>query len=82
MAGEMDNPPKEDFPQALLPSGLLACLGYILPLLAATSGLDVPRADWEDGFLADVAGVIGSNGSRSGYQQGQFYRWWVCTKRK
>lgn len=57
----MDNPPKADFPQALLPPGLLACLGYILPLLAATSGLDVPRADWEDGFLADAAGMIGGN---------------------
>lgn len=60
LAGEVDNP-KKTFPRALLASGFLTCLGYILPLMAATGGLDVSMADWEDGFLADAAGIIGGN---------------------
>ncbi|KAK1282345.1 putative polyamine transporter [Acorus calamus] len=60
LAGEVERPQKT-VPKALLLAGLLTCLGYLLPLFAATGALEVPQEDWYDGFLADAAGMIAGN---------------------
>eukprot|EP01018_Ginkgo_biloba_P021029 Gb_41826 [translate_table: standard] len=57
LAGEVDEPQKT-FPRALLCAGILACLGYILPLMAGTGALELNRGLWTDGYLADAAGAI------------------------
>ncbi|MQM01960.1 hypothetical protein Taro_034714, partial [Colocasia esculenta] len=57
LAGEVERP-QRTFPRALLGAGLLTCIGYLVPLLAGTGALDVPRDQWTDGFLADAAGMI------------------------
>ncbi|CAA7399276.1 unnamed protein product [Spirodela intermedia] len=57
MAGEVERP-QRTFPPALLGAGLMTCVGYLVPLFAATGTLDVPQEDWSDGFLADAAGMI------------------------
>uniref|UniRef100_A0A0C9RLR7 TSA: Wollemia nobilis Ref_Wollemi_Transcript_12034_1921 transcribed RNA sequence n=1 Tax=Wollemia nobilis TaxID=56998 RepID=A0A0C9RLR7_9CONI len=57
LAGEVEHP-QRTFPRALLCAGVLACLGYIVPLLAATGALPLDRGLWSDGFLADAAGLI------------------------
>ena len=55
MAGEVRNP-QRTFPVALLGAGVMTCLGYLIPLFAATGSLDVSQEDWVDGYLADAAG--------------------------
>lgn len=60
LAGEVDTPEKT-FPLALLLSGIIISIGYIVPLLAGTGALDVEDSQWTDGFLADAAGMIAGN---------------------
>ncbi|KAJ1426091.1 Amino acid/polyamine transporter I [Sesbania bispinosa] len=57
LAGEVDQPHKT-FPKALLSAGLLTCLGYIIPLLAATGAMPLEQQNWTSGYFADVAGII------------------------
>lgn len=57
LAGEVENP-QRIFPKALLASGLMTCIGYLVPLLAGTGALDVPQEDWSDGYFADIAGTL------------------------
>lgn len=57
LAGEVDNP-QRTFPRALLCAGVLACLGYILPLMAGTGAVELNRDSWTDGYLAEAAGLI------------------------
>lgn len=57
LAGEVDQPHKT-FPKALLSAGLLTCLAYIIPLLAATGAMPLDQQDWVGGYFANVAGVI------------------------
>ncbi|XP_027346806.1 probable polyamine transporter At3g13620 [Abrus precatorius] len=57
LAGEVEEPHKT-FPKALLSAGLLTCLGYIIPLLAATGATPLHQESWVDGYFADVAEVI------------------------
>ncbi|XP_028790091.1 probable polyamine transporter At3g13620 [Neltuma alba] len=57
MAGEIEKPQKT-FPKALLSSGLLTCLGYIIPLLAATGAIPLDQEKWVDGYFADVAEMV------------------------
>lgn len=57
LAGEVEEPHRT-FPKALLSAGLLTCLGYLLPLLAATGAMPLDQGNWVGGYFADVAGVI------------------------
>ncbi|GLJ12861.1 hypothetical protein SUGI_0199380 [Cryptomeria japonica] len=66
LAGEVENP-QRTFPRALFCAGVLACLGYILPLMAATGALELKRGFWTDGYLADAAGLIA----------GSWLKYWV-----
>ncbi|CAA6662867.1 unnamed protein product [Spirodela intermedia] len=58
MAGEVEQP-QRTFPRALLGAGLMTCIGYLVPLFAATGALNVPQEDWSDGYLADAADLGG-----------------------
>ncbi|KAK4266664.1 hypothetical protein QN277_027551 [Acacia crassicarpa] len=57
LAGEVEKPQKT-FPKALLSAGLLTCLAYIIPLLAATGAMPLDQEKWVDGYFADVAEKI------------------------
>ncbi|KAL5994371.1 hypothetical protein ACLOJK_024421 [Asimina triloba] len=57
LANEIDRP-QQTFPKALFSTGMMVCVGCILPLLAAIGSLDVPQDQWTTGFLADAAGMI------------------------
>ncbi|PIA53892.1 hypothetical protein AQUCO_00900458v1 [Aquilegia coerulea] len=60
LAGEVDRPQKT-FPTALFSAGIIACLGYLIPLLSIIGSLTVDQNKWDDGFLADAAGMIAGN---------------------
>ncbi|KAK7369092.1 hypothetical protein VNO80_11126 [Phaseolus coccineus] len=60
LAGEVAEPHRT-FPKALLYAGLLTCLGYIIPLLAATGAMPLDQKSWVGGYFADVAGIIAGN---------------------
>ncbi|KAF6155241.1 hypothetical protein GIB67_019767 [Kingdonia uniflora] len=60
LAGEVDRPQKT-FPKALFSAGILTCIGYLIPLLTTTGSLNVNQSRWDDGFLADAAGMIAGN---------------------
>ncbi|KAH7299820.1 hypothetical protein KP509_24G031200 [Ceratopteris richardii] len=66
LAGEVDKP-RETFPKALLAAVILVVFSYLIPLLAGTGALPLKQSNWEDGYLAEVAMVIG----------GSWMRWWV-----
>ena len=57
LAGEVDQPQKT-FPKALFSAGILVCLGYLIPLMAATGGTPLDQEDWVDGYFADIAEII------------------------
>ncbi|KAK7359250.1 hypothetical protein VNO77_01203 [Canavalia gladiata] len=57
LAGEVEEPHKT-FPKALLSAGLLTCLGYIIPLLAATGAVPLDQQSWVGGYFADVAELV------------------------
>ncbi|XP_078437226.1 putative polyamine transporter At3g13620 [Wolffia australiana] len=57
LAGEVKKP-KKTLPKALFSAGLLICIGYLVPLLAATGALQLSQDEWTDGFFADAAGMI------------------------
>ncbi|XP_019433907.1 PREDICTED: probable polyamine transporter At3g13620 [Lupinus angustifolius] len=57
LAGEIEDP-QRTFPKALLYAGLLTCLAYIIPLLAATGAIPLDQENWVDGYFANVAEII------------------------
>ncbi|KNA22681.1 hypothetical protein SOVF_031990 [Spinacia oleracea] len=57
LAGEVENPQKT-FPKALFSAGILTCLGYLVPLLAATGSIPLDQEKWVDGYFADAAEII------------------------
>ncbi|GAV78478.1 AA_permease_2 domain-containing protein [Cephalotus follicularis] len=57
LAAEVEHPQKT-FPKALLYAGLLTCLGYLIPLLAATGAIPLDQQNWVDGYFAEVAEMI------------------------
>ncbi|KAJ4828125.1 hypothetical protein Tsubulata_043103 [Turnera subulata] len=57
LAGEVEQP-QRTYPKALLSAGLLTCLGYLVPLLAATGAMPLDQEAWTDGYFADVAEMI------------------------
>ncbi|XWS73417.1 hypothetical protein CRYUN_Cryun02cG0126500 [Craigia yunnanensis] len=57
LAGEVEQPQKT-FPKALFSAGLLTCLAYLIPLLAATGAIPLEQENWVDGYFADVAEII------------------------
>lgn len=57
LAGEVEEP-QRTFPRALFSAGLLTCLGYLVPLMAATGAIPLDQEDWVDGYFAEVAGTI------------------------
>ncbi|CAN6555911.1 unnamed protein product [Malus baccata var. baccata] len=57
LAGEVEQPQKL-FPKALFSAGILTCLGYIIPLLAATGAIPLDQESWVDGYLATAGEMI------------------------
>ncbi|XP_040994548.1 probable polyamine transporter At3g13620 [Juglans microcarpa x Juglans regia] len=57
LAGEVEQPQKT-YPKALFSAGLLTCLAYLIPLLAATGSIPLHQEDWVDGYFADAAEII------------------------
>ena len=57
LAGEVEQPQKT-FPKALFSAGLLTCLAYLIPLLAAIGAIPLDQEDWVDGYFADAAEII------------------------
>ncbi|EOY32317.1 Amino acid permease family protein [Theobroma cacao] len=57
LAGEVEQPQKT-FPKALFSAGLLTCLAYLVPLLAATGAIPLEQKNWVDGYFANVAEII------------------------
>ncbi|XVF04555.1 hypothetical protein REPUB_Repub05bG0093700 [Reevesia pubescens] len=60
LAGEVEQPQKT-FPKALFSAGLLTCLAYLLPLLAATGAIPLEQEKWVDGYFANFAEIIAGN---------------------
>lgn len=58
MAGEVDRPQKT-FPVALLVAVVFTCVAYLIPLFAVTGSVMVDQSQWETGFMADAAEIIG-----------------------
>ncbi|KAL3609054.1 hypothetical protein D5086_000074 [Populus alba] len=57
LAGEVEQP-QRTFPIALLSAGVLTCLGYLVPLLAAAGAIPLSQEDWTDGYFAYVAEMV------------------------
>ncbi|KAI9154130.1 hypothetical protein LWI28_021389 [Acer negundo] len=57
LAGEVEEP-QRTYPKALFSAGLLTCLAYLIPLLAATGAVTLDQENWVDGYFADVAQLI------------------------
>ncbi|GAB4856124.1 hypothetical protein Ancab_024764 [Ancistrocladus abbreviatus] len=57
LAGEVENPQKS-YPKALLSAGILTCLAYLIPLLAAIGAIPLDQEDWVNGYFADAAEAI------------------------
>ncbi|KAF7829136.1 putative polyamine transporter [Senna tora] len=66
LAGEVDNP-KKTLPKALFYAVILVVLGYFFPLLMGTGAVPLNRELWSDGYLADIAKIIG----------GAWLSWWL-----
>lgn len=66
LAGEVDKP-RETFPKALLAAVVLVIVSYLIPLLAGTGAFTLKQNDWEDGYFAEVAMIIG----------GSWLKWWI-----
>lgn len=58
LAGEVEQP-QETFPKALFSAGVLACLGYLIPLLSAVGATPLDQEKWVDGYFVDLALEIG-----------------------
>ncbi|XP_030547623.1 probable polyamine transporter At3g13620 [Rhodamnia argentea] len=57
LAGEVEDP-QRTYPKALFSAGLLACLAYLVPLLAAIGAIPLDQEDWVDGYFADAGELI------------------------
>lgn len=66
LAGEVEQPQKM-YPKALFSAGILTCLGYIIPLLAATGAIPLDQEDWVDGYLASAGELIA----------GKWLKYWI-----
>ncbi|KAL6961938.1 hypothetical protein U1Q18_036897 [Sarracenia purpurea var. burkii] len=49
LAGEVDQPQKT-YPKALFSAGILTCLAYLIPLMAATGAIPLDQENWVDGY--------------------------------
>uniref|UniRef100_A0A1J3HJI6 Putative polyamine transporter n=1 Tax=Noccaea caerulescens TaxID=107243 RepID=A0A1J3HJI6_NOCCA len=58
LAGEVANP-SQTLPKALLYGVVFVALSNFLPLLSGTGAIPLNRELWKDGYLAEVAGIIG-----------------------
>ncbi|PWA41784.1 Amino acid/polyamine transporter I [Artemisia annua] len=58
MAGEVKKP-KKTFPRALLCAVLMTCICYIVPLLAITGAIELDQTQWDSGYMAVAAQMIG-----------------------
>ncbi|XP_010541175.1 PREDICTED: probable polyamine transporter At1g31830 [Tarenaya hassleriana] len=66
LAGEVENPSKT-LPRSLFYALILVIASYIFPLLTGTGAVPLDRELWTDGYLAEVAKILG----------GTWLRWWV-----
>ncbi|TXG73075.1 hypothetical protein EZV62_001654 [Acer yangbiense] len=57
LAGEVEEP-QRSYPKALFSAGLLTCLAYLIPILAAIGAVPLDQENWVDGYFADVAQLI------------------------
>uniref|UniRef100_A0A7N0TJP6 Uncharacterized protein n=1 Tax=Kalanchoe fedtschenkoi TaxID=63787 RepID=A0A7N0TJP6_KALFE len=60
LAGEVENP-QTTYPKALFSAGILTCLAYLIPLLAATGAIPLDQTEWADGYYATVAQTVAGN---------------------
>jgi len=58
LAGEVDKPNKT-FPLALFVSVIFICVSYVIPLFAVIGAVSVDQSQWETGFHAQAAEIIG-----------------------
>lgn len=66
LAGEVDQP-QRTYPKALFSAGILTCLAYLIPLLAATGALPLVQGHWVDGYFVDAAELIA----------GKWLKYWI-----
>uniref|UniRef100_A0A0D6R609 Amino acid permease/ SLC12A domain-containing protein n=1 Tax=Araucaria cunninghamii TaxID=56994 RepID=A0A0D6R609_ARACU len=66
LAGEVDNPGRT-LPKALFWGVVMVVLSYFVPLLAGTGAVELDRSQWEDGYFAVIAKMVG----------GVWLRWWM-----
>ncbi|XP_021891168.1 probable polyamine transporter At3g13620 [Carica papaya] len=58
VAGEVDKP-QRTFPLALLTAVIFTCLAYLIPLFAVIGAVSVDQTEWESGFHAIAADMLG-----------------------
>ncbi|GAB2273281.1 hypothetical protein Dimus_008081 [Dionaea muscipula] len=66
LAGEVDNP-RKTLPKALFYALIFIVCSYFFPLLAGIGAIPLNQQLWSDGYLADVAKLIG----------GVWLSWWI-----
>ncbi|KAK2974301.1 hypothetical protein RJ640_026862 [Escallonia rubra] len=67
LAGEVENPSRT-IPRALFYAFIFVVLGYFFPLLISTGAVPLDRKRWTDGYLSDVAKLLGGVWLRSWVQ--------------
>ncbi|GLJ26660.1 hypothetical protein SUGI_0518590 [Cryptomeria japonica] len=66
LAGEVENPGRT-LPKALSWAVVLVVLSYFVPLLCGIGAVELNRSQWEDGYFAVIAKMLG----------GVWLRWWM-----
>ncbi|KAL6961939.1 hypothetical protein U1Q18_036898 [Sarracenia purpurea var. burkii] len=66
LAGEVYQPQKT-YPKALFSAGILTCLAYLIPLMAATGAIPLDQENWVDGYFANVAEMVA----------GKWLKYWI-----
>lgn len=67
LAGEVENP-GQTLPKALFYALIFVVFGYFFPLLIGTGAVPLNRELWRDGYLSDVAKILGGVWLRSWVQ--------------
>lgn len=66
LAGEVEDP-KRTLPKSLFCAVMLVVGTYFIPLLSATGSIELVRSQWNAGYFADVAKILG----------GVWLQWWM-----
>lgn len=68
LAGEVENP-KKIIPKSLFFAVILVVGTYLIPLLSVTGAIEVVRDNWNDGYFAEAAYILG----------GALFQCWIAT---